>query len=66
MPRKAFKDLSLKRQMRVCDQKINYWMQMRKKLSAKVRARTPEEKAAITAELDLDLSNDPTTEEDEA
>ena len=65
MPKKKFKNLSKKKQKEICKCKIGYWIQMRKALRRAELAITDEEKVAILVEADMDLVNDPPTEEEE-
>lgn len=65
MPKTKFKNLPRKKQKRICDRKVYYWAKMRKALRATDKAITNEEKTAIIAQADMDLNDDPATEEDD-
>jgi len=58
----AFKDLSLNKQLSICDQQLNYWRQMKKKLLSIQRAHTEGEKLAIKQRTDLALEKIPKAE----
>jgi len=63
--KKKFKNLSLDKQIRICERNLSYWQNMRKNLIHVRRAKTENEKDAIKNNTDLDLITLPETEEEE-